>query len=1163
MKMRNRVTAFCLFVLMICFLVVSGCVAESGLGQEEIVLADVEIRKSNEQLLEEYVREQMYSIGGKLSNRMEAGKTLPPREQRMYDMLLADIKKVASGERTSTIFTYSVEEIFEKTKYTADEFGIDSFIDQNGQLADVVTEEILPIQTRLVLNALLLQNPYELYWFDKSYGIGVSPYPVEKTISVDGRELYLVGKIKVMFPVSVDYAKDGKSNECDPKYGSSVKAAVSNAQRILDKYQGKSDKERILGYAKEIFNLSSYNHEAAYSKTMPYGNPWQLVWVFDGDESTTVVCEGFSKAFQYLCDLSSFTGNIQVITVTGRMNGELHMWNVVRMNDGINYLMDVTNSESGYLVLAKCDSGNYLDGHVIVAGPTLFYYNYDFDTLNRYKPEDLMLGKNQSTQGVDIDMYHFPDSYFMEYVTQFDTDGNGHLSEAEINGVTLIDIRQRNIVTAIGIEFFTELKYLYCTNNQLSSLNTSDNTKLEILDCSNNRLTTLDVGGNANLEELTCDHNQIGELNLQNNTALENLKCNNNRLSALDLNKNANLVYCTCEGNALKKLTISDNGTLSALVQNVEREFDGTRDVWMQTDVDRPTYISLLSTDPNVIVKAGNYISEPMTEAERKIRAFVTRCYQVILGRNPDAGGLEIWMNELSSGRKAAAEIIEQFVVSAEFQNKKLSNEDAVEVLYKAMLGRGADPAGKADWVEKLNNGQPLTAVISGFCGSAEFKAVCDSYGINPGTVTVQENRGTDNEKIKAFVARCYQIILGREADEGGMNTWFNELQSGRKAASEIIDSFVRSQEFQNKNYSKADSVEILYKAMLGRPSDAAGKADWVSKLEAGQPLAAVINGFCGSAEFKAICDSYGITPGSVNVIEQPAPAADDEKIRAFVARCYKIILGRDADEGGMNTWANELKSQRKAAAEIIQSFVYSQEFQNKRYSNPDAVEILYKAMLGRGSDAAGKADWVEKLNNGQPLTAVINGFCGSVEFKTICDAYGIMPGSVQVQQMSTQEVVQAEPMEAVVKKSETKANLVEITNPSDTVNDQLGTAVQAIYINEEKAKEFIGRCYRSILGREAGEEELGGWIKQMINGSKTADQIARGFLFSDEFKARSIGNEELVKILYRVYLNREADPEGLATWTQKLDEGTGLNDLLNVFAKTNEFKAVLRNMAE
>ena len=347
---------------------------------------------------------------------------------------------------------------------------------------------------------------------------------------------------------------------------------------------------------------------------------------------------------------------------------------------------------------------------------------------------------------------------------------------------------------------------------------------------------------------------------------------------------------------------------------------------------------------------------------------------------------------------------------------------------------------------------------------------------------------------------------------------------------------------------------------MLGRGSDPAGKASWVEKLDAGQDLTAVINGFCGSAEFKAICDSYGIQPGTVTVKQPTAPAANDEKIRAFVARCYKIILGRDADEGGMNTWAGELSARRKAAAEIIEAFVSSQEFQNKKYSNADAVEILYKAMLGRGSDAAGKADWVSKLNNGQPLTAVINGFCGSGEFKAICDAYGITPGTVKVENVSK---AAEETAETVAPKTEKKANLVEITNASDTVNENLGTAVQAIYINEEKAKEFIGRCYQAILGREAGAEELNGWIGQMMNGSKTADQIARGFLFSGEFKGRNIGNEELVKILYRVYMNREADPEGLATWTQKLDEGTSLNDLLDIFSKTNEFKAVVRNMAQ
>src|SRR5690606_10102059 len=109
---------------------------------------------------------------------------------------------------------------------------------------------------------------------------------------------------------------------------------------------------------------------------------------------------------------------------------------------------------------------------------------------------------------------------------------------------------------------------------------------------------------------------------------------------------------------------------------------------------------------------------------------------------------------------------------------------------------------------------------------------------------------------------------------------------------------------------------------------DPAGKADWVGKLDAGYPFAVVINGFCGSKEFKEICDTYGIAPGSVSMEQE---SVSDQQIRAFVTRCYKIILGRDADEVGMNTWFNELKSRRRTAAEIIEQFVYSQEFQNKK----------------------------------------------------------------------------------------------------------------------------------------------------------------------------------------------------------------------------------------
>ena len=618
-------------------------------------------------------------------------------------------------------------------------------------------------------------------------------------------------------------------------------------------------------------------------------------------------------------------------------------------------------------------------------------------------------------------------------------------------------------------------------------------------------------------------------------------------------------------------INVSENETVQLATNIIPSNSNDRRLIWSSFDesiakVDaqgRVTGISAGYASIMVQLESNSHWATCYVHVYRadSIEAFVTRCYKIILGRDPDESGKNTWINQLYNKDKSASEIIEQFVSSAEFQNKNLSNGEVVEILYKAMMGRGSDPSGKANWVGKLNAGEPVSVVIDGFCDSSEFWGICGTYGIDPGGTKAEDSDSVEG-MIKAFVSRCYQIILGRKPDEGGMNTWFNELYSGRKAAAEIIEQFVNSAEFQNKNYGYGDAVEILYKAMLGRMSDSVGKADWVDKLENGQPLEVVINGFCGSNEFISICDSYGIQPGTVNVPEMPT--VSDEKIQAFVARCYKIILGRDADEGGMNTWFNELKSGRKAAAEIIEQFVNSQEFKNKKYSDPDAVEILYKAMLGRGSDPAGKADWVAKLSAGQPLEAIINGFCGSAEFKAICDAYGITPGTVNVPQLSKMAVMEEVPAEKpVVKETVNNVTKVVIINASDTVNENLGTAVQAIYINEEKAKEFIGRCYQAILGREAGAEELNGWIGQMMNGSKTADQIARGFLFSGEFKGRNIGNEELVKILYRVYMNREADAEGLATWTQKLDEGTSLNDLLDVFAKTNEFKVVLKDMAQ
>ena len=421
-------------------------------------------------------------------------------------------------------------------------------------------------------------------------------------------------------------------------------------------------------------------------------------------------------------------------------------------------------------------------------------------------------------------------------------------------------------------------------------------------------------------------------------------------------------------------------------------------------------------------------------------------------------------------------------------------------------------------------------------------------------TVTPKLVPETQDQKIRAFIARCYQVILGRGADEEGLAAWSAALASGQRAASEIIDGFVNSPEFLNKNLSNSQCVEILYRAMLGRASDEEGKAAWTQVLDAGNPFGAVINGFCGSIEFTNLCNSYGIRPGSVAVgpvknVEpaQPAiPSANMNKIRAFVARCYQVILERSADEEGLSAWANALATGQANASQIIDGFVNSQEFLNRNLTSDQQVEVLYQAMLGRGADAEGKAAWVAVLDKGGSFAAVINGFCGSIEFTNLCSEYGITPGSVRV-------------LGAVL------ASIRPDDADEDDAND--GAAFLGVkppeFADEEKVRAFVQHCFESVLGRSGDSSEIEFYTEQIMSGKQSPRLVAYNFVFSPEFQSKLLGNEQFIRILYRLYLYREADAEGLAGWIEELESGVSLQEIVVGFADSPEFKAVVRSMKE
>ncbi len=114
-----------------------------------------------------------------------------------------------------------------------------------------------------------------------------------------------------------------------------------------------------------------------------------------------------------------------------------------------------------------------------------------------------------------INETNFPDKNFRSYVGSsiIDKDGDGYLRDEERLSVKKINVGKWNIADLTGIEFFTNLEELNCSNNKIATFDLSKNTALKLLNCNRNLLTRL-LLGNAELEEVYCSDNQIEELSL-------------------------------------------------------------------------------------------------------------------------------------------------------------------------------------------------------------------------------------------------------------------------------------------------------------------------------------------------------------------------------------------------------------------------------------------------------------------------------------------------------------------------------------------------------------------------------------------------------------------------------------------------------------------------
>lgn len=360
-----------------------------------------------------------------------------------------------------------------------------------------------------------------------------------------------------------------------------------------------------------------------------------------------------------------------------------------------------------------------------------------------------------------------------------------------------------------------------------------------------------------------------------------------------------------------------------------------------------------------------------------------------------------------------------------------------------------------------------------------------------------------DDTGVEGFVTRLYHNIMNREPDAGGLKYWEDGLNDGRYTAASVIDFFFTSDEFVAKNLSDEEYIDILYTTVMGRSADVDGVNFWLGQLNNGTTRRKILSDFIWSSEFSGICDTYGVTRGTIPLSSfesHPAQAA-------FVSQVYRTILGRNPDAKGLESWVNYLLNGH-TACDLILEFTNSSEFVNKNLSDYDYVACLYKALLGREGSDIEINGWLSNMyTHHTSKRLLLKNIAGSTEFANICNNAGVTVGSISVTE------------------------------------------------NRDKNSyytDYVVNAYKSILGRDVSNEDLNFWTGKLME-SYSAKDFLDSLLGTTEFKNRNLSNSEIVSAVFSAALGRSASSDDI-TFYENIIKTKGMDEFLSIIYSSTEF---------
>jgi hypothetical protein len=302
----------------------------------------------------------------------------------------------------------------------------------------------------------------------------------------------------------------------------------------------------------------------------------------------------------------------------------------------------------------------------------------------------------------------------------------------------------------------------------------------------------------------------------------------------------------------------------------------------------------------------------------------------------------------------------------------------------------------------------------------------------------------------------------------------------------------------QNSSYTAGDFViegGVTYQSLINVPAGTpiSSTAYWSSLESIASSLS---NPGSPPSETPDPNDTTNLTPPTNNndTDDPPAPlppsGATNATSEQFVKQQYLDFLGRDGDAGGISFWTTELNNATSSRADVVNSFVFSTEFQEK----VAPVSRLYLAYFRRIPDTGGLSYWISEKLGGKTISDISESFAASAEFTS---TYGSKSNSEFVDLVYNNLFDRAADPSG---KSFWTGSLDGGSTSRGAVMTGFSESAENVQLTLSQIR-VIG-FYYGMLRRAPDEGGFNYWVSLFDSGS-SANDLINGFISSAEYQNR------------------------------------------------------------